>query len=96
MEDSVWKNRYSMYLATGVIAVCMAYFFCLTFLPVPDSGLRFADIILGALIGSGFTAIMNWLYGSSKGSAEKAATIDKQIKAQIASDKAEAKCNTPP
>lgn len=91
MEDNAWKNRYVLYLATGVIGVCTIYFFCLTFLPVPESGKRYADIILGALIGSGFTAIMSWLYGSSKGSGDKQATIDKQIDAKIIADKLEAK-----
>jgi drug/metabolite transporter (DMT)-like permease len=91
MDDTQWKNRYVLYLASGVIAVCFIYFFCVTFFNVPDSGSRYADIILGALIGSGFTAIMSWLYGSSKGSADKAATIDKQIDAAILAEKIEAK-----
>jgi drug/metabolite transporter (DMT)-like permease len=91
MEDTQWKNRYVLYMASAVILVCFIYFFCVTFLTVSEPGKRYADIILGALIGSGFTAIMSWLYGSSKGSAERAATIDKQIVAKIDADKVAAK-----
>lgn len=65
------EKKLLLYLAAGVIAVCMVYFFCITFIPVPQSGQRYADLILGALIGSGFTALLSYWFGSSKGSADK-------------------------
>lgn len=65
------EKKYILQFAVAVVAVCFAYFFCITFIPVPQSGLKYADIILGALIGSGFTLVMQFYLGSSKGSQDK-------------------------
>lgn len=61
--------------AVLIIIVTLLYFFCVTFIVIPESGKRYADIILGALIGSGFTAIISFYWGSSKGSEDKTETI---------------------
>lgn len=60
-----------LYFAMGVVSACIVYFFCVTFIPIPTTGQRYSDIILGALIGSGFTAILQFYWGSSKGSQDK-------------------------
>lgn len=64
-------------LAALIIVICATYFFCVTFLTVPESGKRYADIILGALIGSGFTGIISYYWGSSSGSAAKSEFIQR-------------------
>lgn len=60
-----------LYFGMSVLITCVIYFFCVTFIPIPVSGQKYSDIILGALIGSGFTAIIQFYWGSSKSSQDK-------------------------
>lgn len=53
------EKKYLLYFGVGVVIVCFIYFFAITFLPV--KGEKYTDIILGALIGSGFTGILSLL-----------------------------------
>jgi len=66
-------KRLLIWIAVGIILICFAYFFAVTFAGVPEGGQRYADLILGALIGSGFTALISFNYRSSKGSDDKTA-----------------------
>lgn len=88
MSNDILKIR-MFYAALGILLACIIYFFCITFGTVPESGKRYADIILGALIGSGFTGIISFYYGSSKSSDDKNKTIDTQIQnaVDVAKDK---------
>jgi hypothetical protein len=42
------------------------YFFCVTFIPMPDKSQHFADIILGFLLGTTVATIIGYFYGNSK------------------------------
>jgi len=41
------------------------YFFCVTFLNVPESSQHFADIILGFLLGTAVATVIGFFYGNS-------------------------------
>ena len=41
------KDKKITYFAMALTALAFAYFFCITFLPIPASGARYADLILG-------------------------------------------------
>mgnify|MGYP003338341636 FL=1 len=43
-----------------------SYFFSVTFIPIAEQGQRFADIILGFLLGTAVATIIGFFYGSSK------------------------------
>lgn len=60
-----------LYFAIGIAVVCFVYFFCVTFLTIPESGQRYADLILGFLIGTAFASVINFYWGSSEGSKDK-------------------------
>lgn len=60
-----------LYFAIGITVVCFLYFFGVTFLPVPETGVRYADLILGFLIGTAFASVVNFYWGSSEGSKDK-------------------------
>lgn len=47
------------------------YFFCVTFLQLPEGGRDFANIILGFLLGTAVATIISFFYGSSKSSKDK-------------------------
>ena len=68
-------NKFLLYLAAGILAFCAIYFVMVTFIPIPATGAKYADVILGALISSGFTAILSFYFGSSKSSQDKDAKL---------------------
>ena len=41
------------------------YFFCITFIPLPEGGRDFANIILGFLLGTAVATIIGFFYGNS-------------------------------
>ena len=41
------------------------YFFSVTFLPIPEAGKDFANIILGFLLVTAVSTVINYFYGSS-------------------------------
>lgn len=48
----------------GVISA--VYFFAVTFIEVPSAGENFANIILGFLLGTAVSTIINFFFGSSE------------------------------
>jgi hypothetical protein len=48
----------------GVVSA--VYFFAVTFLPIPPAGENFANIILGFLLGTAVSTIINFFFGSSE------------------------------
>lgn len=62
-------------------ATSVFYFFCVTFIILPEGGRDFANIILGFLLGTAVATIISFFYGSSKSSKDK---TDAMIKADDA------------
>ena len=61
-------------------SVCSAvYIGFITFGEIPKDNVRFADTILGFLLGTIVATIINFFYGSSKGSQDKTAAIAKEL-----------------
>lgn len=46
-------------------ATSAIYFFCVTFLSVPESSQHFADIILGFLLGTAVATIIGYFFGNA-------------------------------
>ena len=42
------------------------YFFCITFIQLPEGGRDFANIILGFLLGTAVATIIGFFYGNSE------------------------------
>jgi hypothetical protein len=81
LQQSDWFAKNFLYLFTSVWSVfAMVYFSFVTFGTIPPSGTRFADTILGVLIGTVLTGFFNFFFGSSKGSQDKTNALMKGIK----------------
>lgn len=76
-QDDIFSKRFVYYLATFWSFVCVIYIFFITFGNIPESNIRFADTILGFLLGTIIATIINFFLGSSKGSADKQEIINK-------------------
>lgn len=70
-QPDIFSKRFTMYL-TGFWSVCAAvYIGFITFSVIPDNNVRFADTILGFILGTVIATMLNFWFGSSIGSKEK-------------------------
>jgi len=74
----VWMKRFPILLASYWSIVATLYIGLITFTNIPQPNLRFADTILGFVLGTVVATIINFFLGSSAGSKEK----DKAVKEQ--------------
>jgi len=63
--------RFVYWLATAWSSFAVIYIVAITFVPIPDNNIRFADTILGFLLGTVVATILNFFFGSSKSSKDK-------------------------
>jgi len=76
-QSDVFSKRFTMYL-TGFWSVCAAvYIAFITFSIIPEQNVRFADTILGFILGTVVATMLNFWFGSSIGSKEKAEALRK-------------------
>lgn len=61
-----------------IILATLAYFIILVFVAIPTINRDLVTTASGVFLGSGWTQILNWWFGSSKGSADKNEMISKQ------------------
>jgi len=70
-QSDIFSKRFTMYL-TAFWSVCAAiYIGFITFSVIPDNNVRFADTILGFILGTVIATMLNFWFGSSIGSKEK-------------------------
>ena len=70
-QDDLFSKRYVYYLASFWSIVAMVYIFMITFMTIPAANVRFADTVLGFLLGTIIATVIQYFLGSSKGSADK-------------------------
>jgi hypothetical protein len=51
-----------LHLAWGVFLFSMVYFFCVTFIPIPDTGEDNAKYIVGFLVGTGVGSVISFYF----------------------------------
>jgi hypothetical protein len=69
-EDPLVR-RFVYYFISFWSVLCAAYIGCITFLDIPEDNVRFADTILGFVLGTMVAAMFQFLLGSSLGSRNK-------------------------
>jgi len=65
-------------LAWGVFLFSMVYFFCVTFIPIPDTGEDNAKYIVGFLVGTGVGSIISFYFRRNTGTPSESPQDDKQ------------------
>jgi hypothetical protein len=71
INDDPMVRRFIYFYAWFWACASVLYFFCVTFLQLPEGGRDFANIILGFLLGTAVATILAFFYGSSSGSKTK-------------------------
>ena len=79
-QDDKFSKRFVMYLATFWSLTAVVYIFLITFTNIPELNIRFADTILGFLLGTVVATILNFFLGSSAGSKEKTEALAAELK----------------
>lgn len=79
-QDDRFSKRFVMYLATFWSFTAVVYIFLITFTNIPELNIRFADTILGFLLGTVVATILNFFLGSSAGSKEKTEALAAELK----------------
>lgn len=82
-KNSSYLAKNFLYYFTGLWTIfAMVYMGFITFGTIPDDNVRFADTILGFLLGTIVASIVNFFVGSSNGSKEKTEALHSVIKKQ--------------
>lgn len=75
-QDDLFSKRFVYWFALLWSVVCAVYVFMITFTTIPPDNVRFADTILGFLIGSVLGQIFGYFYGTSRLAQSKDAVIN--------------------
>jgi hypothetical protein len=70
-QSDVFSKRFIYYFAAFWSVCAVVYIACITFATIPEQNVRFADTILGFLLGTVVATILNFFYGTSKSSQDK-------------------------
>lgn len=70
-QEDTFSKRFVYYFAIGWSVFAGLYIFGITFLDIAENNVRFADTILGFLLGTIVAQLIAFFYGSSKSSQGK-------------------------
>jgi hypothetical protein len=70
-SDDPLVRRFVYYFISFWSVLCAIYIGCITFIDIPNENARFADTILGFVLGTMVAAMFQFLLGSSLGSRKK-------------------------
>lgn len=80
-QADVFAKRFVYYFAIGWSCFAALYIAAITFGNIPDDNRRFADTILGFILGTIIATVINFFYGTSRGSQGKDSTINQMVEA---------------
>lgn len=64
-QKDKFAKRFVYYLATFWSVAATVYLMCITFVQIPEASVRFADTILGFVLGTVIASIIGFFFGSS-------------------------------
>jgi len=80
-QSDILSKRFVYYFASFWSLFAVAYIAAITFATIPVQNVRFADTILGFLLGTVVATILNFFYGTSKSSQDKTDKLAEMAKA---------------
>jgi hypothetical protein len=78
-QDDIFSKRFIYYFAIFWAISAIVYIGAITFMDIPKDNVRFADTILGFLLGTIVAQIIAFFYGSSRSSQSKDSVLKSVI-----------------
>jgi len=75
-QDDIFSKRFVYYFAGFWSLFAVIYITCITFMTIPEASTRFADTILGFILGTVIATVINFFFGSSSGNERRAEKVD--------------------
>lgn len=75
-QDDKFSKRFIYYYAWFWSAATVAYIGSITFLAIPETATRFADTILGFILGTVIASILNFFFGNSRDNSRRSEIQD--------------------
>jgi len=75
-QSDVFSKRFTMYLTAFWSVAAAIYVAFITFGYIPPQNVRFADTILGFILGTVIATMLNFWFGSSDGSKKKTEVLE--------------------
>lgn len=79
-QDDKLAKRFVIYLSGFWSVFAAAYIWAITYFTIPEGNIRFADTVLGFLLGTIIALIMNFWLGSTDGSQKKNEAITEALR----------------
>lgn len=79
-QSDVFSKRFIYFFAAAWSLMACLYIGFITFGKIPEQNVRFADTILGFILGTVVATILQFFFGTSKGSRDKDETMAHAIK----------------
>lgn len=79
-QDDLFSKRFVYYFASFWSVAAVVYIGLITFSTIPPENIRFADTCLGFVLGTLVASIIQYFFGSTKGSDNKNTTIADLVK----------------
>jgi hypothetical protein len=79
-QSDVFSKRFIYYFAAAWSLMACLYIGFITFGQIPEQNVRFADTILGFILGTVVATILQFFFGTSKGSRDKDETMAHALK----------------
>lgn len=76
-QEDVFSKRFTYYFIIVWSLGAMGYIYAITFGSIPETSIRFADTILGFVLGTVIASFVSFLVGSSQGSKAKQQHMEK-------------------
>lgn len=79
-QEDLFAKRYVYYLSSFWSLFAAVYIGVVTIIDIPQQNLRFVDTVLGFMLGTIVATIIQFFFGSSKGSKDAADKIHEMLK----------------
>jgi hypothetical protein len=79
-QADVFAKRFIYYAAIGILLFSGVYITAVTFMPIPESNLRFVDTVLGFVLGTLVSTVVYFFFGSSRQNKAKDDSIAAMVK----------------
>lgn len=82
------NNSKNMRSLIGLLSLVFAFIYttCITFLPISDNNIRFADVSQGFIMGTILAQVYNFYFGTSQGSVDKNKFLKEETEEKIESE----------